>query len=181
MRLRRCAETEGVDTHGLVLMNLERYLRKRDAPLAGRSYDGEALYEDAELDAVLAEAADALGDDRESLLRGFGWYLGTEGFPRLAPEFYERHGTLQSCLLAVESQIHDVVRDALPGAAPPRLRVTALGERGVVVAYTSPRKLCALLEGLVAGTAERYGTPVTMTQPQCAHRGDPWCSLVVEA
>jgi hypothetical protein len=80
----------------------------------------------------------------------------------------------------VEEEIHERVRAVLPNAMPPRLRVSPLGDHGAVIAYTSERRLCGLLEGLVEGTAERYGTQIRMAHPQCMLRGDPGCSIVVE-
>jgi heme-NO-binding protein len=113
-------------------------------------------------------------------LRDFGRYLGREAFPQLAPAFYEQHSSLTEALLAVEKEIHERVRKILPNAAPPRLHVSPLGDHGAVIAYTSERRLCPLLEGLVEGTAERYETQVRMEHPQCMLRGEPVCSIVVE-
>jgi predicted hydrocarbon binding protein len=169
--------------HGIVLANLERFLRGKGVRSATpRSYSEDAVYDDAELESVLSHGVGHLSrTTREQLLEEFGRYLALETFPSLVPDFYERHKTFQSCLLSVEDQIHTVVRRALPGAAPPHLRVSALGEAGVVIAYTSARKLCPLLHGLIAGTAEKYDTTVEVTETLCALRGDPWCSLIVQA
>jgi hypothetical protein len=145
------------------------------------TYIGDSVYDDAELETLLSQGVGHLDPTtREQLLEQFGRHLALETFPSLAPDFYERHETFQSCLLSVEDQIHTVVRTALPGAAPPHLRVTALGEAGVVIAYTSARKLCPLLLGLVAGTAEKYETRVETTEALCALRGDAWCSIIVQ-
>ena len=167
--------------HGIVLTNLERFMRGKGAPsVAPRSYKGDEVYDDAQFEVLLAEGVRSLSLSREQLLEQFGRHLALETFPSLAPDFYGRHESFQSCLLSVEDQIHTVVRSTLPGAAPPHLRVSALGEAGVVIAYTSPRKLCPLLLGLVAGTAQKYETNVDVTEALCALRGDPWCSLIVQ-
>lgn len=168
--------------HGIVLSNLERFLRAKGVRSpTPRSYSDDSVYDDAELELALAHGVSHLSPTtREQLLEQFGRHLALVTFPSLASEFYERHDTFQSCLLSVEDQIHTVVRSALPGAAPPHLRVSALGEAGVVIAYTSARRLCPLLLGLVAGTAEKYETTVEVTETLCALRGDPWCSLIVQ-
>ena len=49
-----------------------------------------------------------------------------------------------------------------------------------MISYTSQRRLCALLEGLVAGTAEHYGERLTIREVQCMHRGDLGCAFLVE-
>ena len=66
-------------------------------------------------------------------------------------------------------------------AARPRRSCTSsrCGEVGVLVAYTSERRLCAMLEGLVLGTAEHYGETLVVEEIQCMHRGDAGCVFTV--
>ena len=59
------------------------------------------------------------------------------------------------------------MRATIPKARPPQLGVTPLGEDGVSVDYSSPRKLCALLRGLVEGTARHYGEKVDSALTAC--------------
>jgi predicted hydrocarbon binding protein len=143
-------------------------------------YERDRTYPDRELVTLLDRVASRTSGTVDQTLCDFGRFLGREAFPRLAPAFYERHASLTDALLAVEDEIHEHVRQVVPQALPPRLRVSRLGEHGAVIAYTSERRLCRLLEGLVEGTAERFGTAVRMEQPQCMLRGDPACSIVVE-
>lgn len=49
-----------------------------------------------------------------------------------------------------------------------------------MISYTSPRRLCRLLEGLVLGLGEHYGERVTVDEIQCQSRGDIACAFVVE-
>ena len=146
----------------------------------GGPFERDAVYPDELFTELLVDSARAIGTPPDDLLRDFGVYLGEVAFPQLAPAFFERHPDYLTALLAVEEQIHEVVRTALAGAAPPRLRVAALGRFGAVVAYTSERRLCRLVDGLLEGTAARYGAPVRIEEPQCMLRGDIACSFVVE-
>jgi len=41
--------------------------------------------------------------------------------------------------------------------------------------YTSPRRLCALAEGLIAGAAGHFSERVAVAQPECMRRGDARC------
>jgi predicted hydrocarbon binding protein len=169
--------------HGLIFTSLEGFLTERgvlDSVPGEGGYRDDRVYDDGELLLILRTAAERAGESEDEFVRGFGVYLGRTAFPELSPRFYEEHGGLLAALLDVEAEIHERVRNIVPGAAPPHLRVSRLGEHGVVVAYTSARRLCRLLEGLIAGTAEVFGEPVSIEQPQCMHRGDPSCSFVVE-
>ena len=73
------------------------------------------------------------------------------------------------------------MRATIKGASPPELHVQPFGEVGVLVSYTSERRLCAMLEGLVLGTAEHYGEAVVAEEIQCMHRGDAGCVFTVTA
>jgi predicted hydrocarbon binding protein len=169
--------------HGLIFVSLEGFLRERgllDTLPGVGTYRDDRVYDDGELLLVLRTAAGRAGESPADFVRAFGAYLGSKAFPELSPRFYEDHDSLISALLDVEVEIHERVRNIVPGAAPPHLRVTRLGDQGVVVAYTSSRRLCDLLTGLIQGTAEVFGEPVSIDEPQCMHRGDPSCSLVVQ-
>jgi len=99
---------------------------------------------------------------------------------RLFPGYYASCASTREFLLGIEDQIHEVVRATIDGAAPPRLRVTPLGATDVMVSYTSERRLCHLLEGLVLGTAAYYREEHRVAQTQCMHHGDPACAVLVE-
>jgi hypothetical protein len=72
-----------------------------------------------------------------------------------------------------------VVRATIAGAIPPKLHVQPFGGVGVIVSYTSERRLCAFLEGLVLGTAEHYGEALDVEEIQCMRRGDAGCVFTV--
>jgi hypothetical protein len=82
-------------------------------------------------------------------------------------------------LLTVETPIHEVVREALPDARPPELAVTDLGEEGIEIVYTSPRRICAMLRGLVEGTGRVYDERLEVDEPECMHHGASACRVVV--
>jgi predicted hydrocarbon binding protein len=57
--------------------------------------------------------------------------------------------------------------------------VTDLGEDGLEILYTSPRRLCVLLRGLVEGTGRIYDETIHVEEPECMHRGDAACRVVL--
>jgi len=54
-----------------------------------------------------------------------------------------------------------------------------MGENGISIVYTSPRRLCAMLRGLVEGTARHYGETVHIEERSCMHRGDEACTFEI--
>jgi Haem-NO-binding len=71
------------------------------------------------------------------------------------------------------------VRATIANAQPPQLRVSELGDDGVMIDYRSARQLCVLLRGLVEGTARHYGEVADIAEPTCMQRGDPACTFEV--
>ena len=71
------------------------------------------------------------------------------------------------------------MRATISGVSPPELHVQPFGEVGVLISYTSERQLCAMLEGLVLGTAAHYGEAVVADEIQCMRRGDAGCVFTV--
>ena len=169
--------------HGLLLSTLVAFARERHgAALACEpAYAADAEYPDEEFAGLVDRVAGATGRSRAELLREFGRHTALTTFPRLFPDYYATRDGARSFLLGVEDQIHELVRATIEFARPPRLRVGPFGSAGVVISYTSDRRLCELLEGLVHGTAEHYGEALDVEQTQCMHRGDIGCAFFVSA
>ena len=172
--------------HGVVLQSFESFLasahgQARSATvLAGRTYSPDETYADEELSYLAGRAAGATGLEVGDLYREFGRFTAKTTFFAMFPDYYASHAGARSFLLDIEAEIHKVVRRTVPGAYPPHLRVVPLGSDGVVISYTSARRLCRLLEGLVLGTAEHYGEQATVDETQCMRRGDTACAFHVE-
>jgi hypothetical protein len=168
--------------HGLIFTTFRDFLTAQYGPAiaAGAFADQPAhvlteAYPDEDFNAAVKSACELTGVEIDELVREFGVFAGGTTFPRLYPAYFAVAGSARPFLLTVEDLIHELVRATIPKAAPPRLGVTPLGEDGVTVEYSSPRKLCSLLHGLVEGTARHYGEGVQSEEPSCMRRGDPVC------
>jgi hypothetical protein len=146
---------------------------------AGTAFATDEVYDDALFVEQLGRIAAARGDEPRAVEHDFGAFAGRRVFPSLFPDYYAESADTAAFLLGIEERIHEVVRATLRGAAPPALHVGPLPGLGVIVTYTSHRKLCALLEGLVRGSAAELGDPVDVEQIQCMHEGDPGCVFTV--
>ncbi|HVM17172.1 MAG TPA: heme NO-binding domain-containing protein [Gaiellaceae bacterium] len=151
----------------------ERVWANEPTYLITRSYPDEAFLR------LFDTACRELGEDPDELLRAFGVFAGERTFVLLYPSYFAQASGPRPFLLGLEERIHELVRATVPEAAPPRLVIEPLDDDGVRVTYTSPRRLCVLLEGLLLGTARHFGREVAMEQTSCMHRGGDAC--VVEA
>ena len=171
--------------HGLIFASLHDYTVRRLGEehvsdiWSDRVFQLTEAYEDEWFAAQLERLAVATGEPLDEVQRAFGSFAARETFLRLFPDYYAASGNTFAFLLGIEEKIHHLVRATIPGANPPRLHVQQLSELGVLVSYTSERKLCRLLEGLVRGTASHYGDDVLMEEIQCMHRGDTGCVFTV--
>ena len=147
----------------------------RDVP----EYGVDRAYDDDDFRELLVKVCEATGSSQPSVLREFGAHAGLTVFAALYPDYYAETPDARTFLLNIEERIHEVVRATIPQAAPPRLRVLPLGERDVLISYTSERRFCELLDGLVRGTAAYFGERLAIEELQCMHRGDVGCLFLV--
>jgi hypothetical protein len=171
--------------HGLIFASLRDYTVQRLGEehvsdiWSDRIFELTEAYDDEWFTAQLERLAVATGEPLGEVQRAFGSFAAQETFLRLFPDYYEANKDTFTFLLGIEAKIHELVRATIAGANPPRLHVQRLSELGVLVSYTSARKLCRLLEGLVRGTAAYYGDDLVVEEIQCMHRGDAGCVFTV--
>jgi Haem-NO-binding len=172
--------------HGLIFASFRDYLlTEHGSDLAHEitadepQYTLSEAYPDEQFLALLERTCERTGLSSDEILFGFGVFTAATTFARLYSFLFKMSPTARAFLLTVETPIHDVIRVALPDARPPQLAVTDLGEDGLEIVYTSPRRICAMLRGLVEGTGRVYDERLEVEEPECMHRGDPACHVVV--
>lgn len=133
-------------------------------------------YPDEQLVALVEAASAELKLPAAQIVRWFGG----EAIPLLAkkyPGFFSRHTSTRPFVLTLNGIIHPEVRKLYPGADTPDFEIDATSPDVLVMVYRSKRKLCALAEGLIDGTANHYHETVTINHCACMHRGDASCRL----
>jgi heme-NO-binding protein len=145
------------------------------------AYTSLGNYPDQEFATLLEALAALRGTTPRDTLRWFGHC----SMPYLAeryPEFFSPHKSLRPFLLSLNDVIHAEVRKLYPGAVVPTFGFqipppTAEGD-GLVIHYRSKRKLCPLAEGFIAGAADYFRQPVTLSQRCCMLEGADECVIV---
>jgi len=172
--------------HGLIFASFRDYLHTEHSPgvaqdvTAGEpQYTLSEAYSDEQFLALLERACERTSMSAADVLFDFGVFTAATTFARLYSVLFKLSPSARDFLLTVETPIHDTVRVAMPDARPPELKVTDLGDDGLEIFYTSPRRICQMLRGLVEGTGRVYEEALTVEEPECMHRGDPACRVVV--
>jgi Haem-NO-binding len=172
--------------HGLIFASFRDYLlTEHGAELAHDVTAGEPqytlseAYPDEQFLALLERACARTALSRDALLFEFGAFTAATTFARLYSVLFKLSPTARDFLLTVETPIHEVVRETLPEARPPELAVTDLGENGLEIVYTSPRRICAMLRGLVEGTGRVYDEALQVEELECMHQGAWACRFEV--
>jgi hypothetical protein len=172
--------------HGVIFTSFRDYVSEAHGDeTAAELFAGEPIYllseayPDERLLALVGKAAEATGADVETILHDFGVFTARSTFTRLYPAFFTIAGSAREFLLTVEDRIHELVRATIPNAGPPKLEVGELGDDGVTIVYSSPRRLCVLLRGLTEGTARHYDEQAELEETTCMLRGDRACTFEV--
>jgi len=139
-------------------------------------YIATDTYPDQELMDLVGAAHEVSGIPVSELVTSFGEYM----FPRFLetnPQFFSDDMTLKSFLLSVDRIIHVEVRKLHPGAILPEFKYKDESDNELTMYYTSPRKLCHLAAGLIAGAAAHFNTTYTLDHTDCMHNGAKACTL----
>lgn len=135
-------------------------------------------YPDADLMALVAAGAAALDVPPADLTRHLG-RAALLGLAERYPRFFTPHDNARSFLLTLNDVIHPEVRKLHSDTNPPEFTFEEPGADRLVVRYQSERRLCALAEGMIAGTGTHYGDTVTVEQTSCMLDGHDDCVLHV--
>ncbi|MEM8499751.1 MAG: heme NO-binding domain-containing protein [Pseudomonadota bacterium] len=154
-----------------------------DTLLDATGFDGiyvaTETYDDAELMSLVSAASEATGIQPEELVKQFGEYM-IPSFLVSYPMFFQGHANLKSFLLTVDQVIHVEVRKLYPEAGLPEFKYTDKNDSELTMHYSSPRKLCALAEGLISGSAKHFKQEYNLLHEVCMHDGDDHCELQIK-
>ncbi len=144
-------------------------------PASRGAYTSAGTYADQELFAMVGVLSKKTGAPATDLVRIFGEYTLHE-LAKAYPVFF-KHDSLKSFLQSIHGVIHVEVRKLYPDAGLPEITYEDPGPDQLVMIYRSPRKLCALAEGLTQGAAAHFKEKVSVQQTKCLHNGETECRL----
>ena len=147
-----------------------------DAAGLDGAYTSLGSYPDEHLFRLVAAAASALGQPPDQILR----QLGEGAIPVLAekyPIFFADHTSTRTFLLTLNDVIHKEVCKLYPDAQVPTFAFDDSDSEVLHIFYHSRRKLCALAEGFIRGTATHFGERAILAQTECMQHGAARCLI----
>ncbi|QQR79798.1 MAG: heme NO-binding domain-containing protein [Deltaproteobacteria bacterium] len=141
-------------------------------PVSKGIYTSAQSYHESELFSYVGLLSKETGISVEDLVRTFGHFTLIK-LSKLYPDFLVKD--FKEFLKTIDSVIHAEVKKIYPDAGLPSFTYEDPAPNQLVMIYKSPRKLCHLAEGLIAGAAEHYQTKHKLSQTKCMHLNDPHC------
>ncbi len=147
----------------------------------GRKFDNYnpiTEYPDSEVIALAKTASEALNVPFAAVLEDFGAYTGKQLV------------TFYSMYVKPDWKTFDVIKNAgssIHGALhlynstrkPPHIETRQIAEDQLLIYYSSNRKLCPVLKGIVRGLGQHYGEKLAIKETECMHSGHPHCTITV--
>jgi predicted hydrocarbon binding protein len=175
--------------NGIIFIEIGKFAQSRLGPQAwleavraagipSRIYYRVADYPDEEALALLSALSAALQEPVQAVLESLGEFIVPD-LLKMSRYWIKPQWRTLDLIEHTEQTIHETLRQEGSQTDPPRLRCRRTGPQEVVVTYDSPRRMCSLAKGIIAGVARHYGETITITEPHCMHRGDASCELIV--
>jgi predicted hydrocarbon binding protein len=176
--------------NGLIFIEIGKYAQSRLGPQAwseamrvagvpSRVYYRVADYPDEEALALLSALSAALQEPVQAVLESLGEFIVPD-LVRMSRYWIKPQWKTLDLIEHTEETIHETLRKEGSQTDPPRLRCRRTGPQEVVLSYDSPRRMCSLAKGIIAGLAKHYGETVTITEPSCMLKGAASCELIIK-
>ncbi len=135
---------------------------------------GPETYPDSDLFAIVKYLAEKTSIPENDLVFEFGKFM-LPVFYKKFPVYFENMLSSIEFLKTVNDMIHVEVKKIFEDATPPVIEVEQLSEKKIILRYSSERKLCRLLEGLIEGLALHFNQKVSYAHKVCMKEGGDQC------
>ena len=177
--------------HGIIFFYIQKFadeatsgkttwLKLRETvSVSNNRYLPNEVYPDGDAVKLLQKIADTCGETLPSLIERFGEFLAPH-LIKVAGQHIDPAWRTLDLIENTEEIIHKMVRTANPGAEPPVLETVRHSPNELHLVYSSGRQLCLLAKGITRGLADHYDETIVIEETSCMHKGDPFCSLVIQ-
>ncbi len=142
--------------------------------IMAETYDDNLVFE------VIKEVSKIGGLTEDELLRNFGIFWINDAAQKIYPTLFCLAGkSAQSFLLNI-GRLHYLVTRNLLHTNAPTFEIERSNDKNMLsVSYSSSRKMCALMKGLIEGVGKYFKEPLEITETKCIKKGDNKCVMEV--
>lgn len=135
---------------------------------------GPGIYPDEDFMELVNRACERLKVTPQAASRLFGHYSFSK-LAHLHTFFLQSHTSALEFIRSVDGVIHVEVLKLYPDVTLPKFDYDQETKDSLSIKYTSERRLCFFMEGLIQGCAEHFGDQIEFEQSTCYHKGDDHC------
>lgn len=157
-------------------MDVWEQMLQRVQPESGGVYTSIESYPDEELFALVNELSTITGLPANTLIATFGESL-FNFLNSKYPQFSQQQTNFFDFIKSIDGTIHKEVEKLYSNPNLPTIACKQLNDKTLVMRYSSPRKLCVLAQGLIAGAAAHYKVDCNIEHKECMHKGADECLM----
>ncbi len=132
-------------------------------------------YPDEEIFALAIKASEALTLPINVVLEDFGTFVGHKLLTFYHMYIKNHDWKTLDIVESAGTYIHDAMARHNPLRKPPVIHAERLSPDELILHYNSPRRLCHVVRGIVAGMADHFGEKFSVKESQCMHNGSDEC------
>lgn len=143
-----------------------------------RDYISNEVYSDEELLALLRGLSEMTGQSIAEIEEDFGLFTAPS-LAKMSEDMIDPNWEFIDVLLHIQETIHGRIARSIKISTTPFLDIKRIAFNQVSISYQSKRKMCAFAKGLIKGLAQYYNNQIKIEEPECMHKGDSRCLLIV--
>jgi len=165
-------DREDLDVKGTIVICLQEVVESKagrpgwmkvleDAGLPKNSaFQTNAVVPDEDVLKLISSTATVLGITKQAAMDAFGEHWGKTYAPSMYGIYYDKYTNAHDFLLHMD-EVH-VAMTKFAGASPPHFTFKEVAPTEIVMNYSSPRGLVALMPSLIKGVGAYYKQKVTV-------------------
>lgn len=175
---------------GLIFQELREFIKakfgsafwediRKQAGVETTMYTPVQAYPDQELLALIRALSERVEQPVPSMLETFGRFF-VPHFLKTRPHLVDPKWDYLDFFLHAPEMLQQMEKRRLPGSEPAVMICTRDAPDQLTMRYSSKRRLCGFIRGVMLGVADHYHVHVKIEEPRCVFKGNAECVLVLK-
>jgi hypothetical protein len=129
--------------------------------------------------ALIKAIAEFCGLPSETVMVEYGKFMVPNTLKKYYLTYFGLAGSSAREFILSMDRVHEQATRSVEGALRPKFHYEELADGRLLVHYSSQRKLCSFLRGLILGVGVAFCQELQVREISCVHKGDPGCIMEV--